>query len=228
MDALIASYGYALVPAATFLESIGLPLPSAVVLLYVGALASSSSMSVPLLLLLGAAGALLADTAWFVVGRRRGRSLVSLYCTITLGSHSCTTRTERFFRRFGLRTLLVSNFVPGLSTFAAPMAGLSGASFSRFFLYDGLGTLFFTGTLLLVGQGVGATGVDRIARELGRAGPYFTWSFIFVIGALIGFRLLRRLLRGPARLTIDVRHLANARGAARLEAAACNEPPSCA
>lgn len=189
----------ALVSLTTFLEFVGVPIPSAVMLLYVGAFASASSTSLLALAGAAAAGAVVADTVWFVVGRRRGRSLVRLYCTVTLGSRACTERTERFFRRLGPSALLFSKFVPGLSTFAAPMAGLSGIPLARFWTWDTIGSLLWGGAFLLAGRLVGASGFYVLTYEVDRAGPWLGWGAAVLVALALGFKVVRRLRHGSAR-----------------------------
>ena len=60
-------------------------------------------------------------------------------------------RTENVFVKYGIRTLLVSKFIPGLGVVATPLAGGSGASFSRFLLFESLGALIWITTYVFAG-----------------------------------------------------------------------------
>src|SRR5260370_40323528 len=90
-------HGYLLLAAITLGRFAGLPFPAAAVLIFVGALASATTLSTPGLVAAAALGAVLADTLWFGLGRRGGRGLIPVYRTPTLGSSAGVQDTERFF-----------------------------------------------------------------------------------------------------------------------------------
>ena len=199
MVEVIARHGAAAVFAGAFLEFVGLPVPSAPLLLYVGALAGSSPPGIPLLVVAAAAGAVLGDTIWFAVGSTHGERLVRLYCKLSLGSRACTQRTESFFRRLGLRSLLFAKFVPGLSTFAAPMAGRSGASVAGFWAWDAAGSIGWAGALILAGSLLGKGGVAAVRAGLDSAGSWITWLVLALAAGVLVFKVLRRLKHGAPR-----------------------------
>lgn len=124
-------------------EQAALPLPSIPLLLACGALARAGKMNLHLILLYGLAACLLADNVWFQLGRRRGTRILRFLCRISLEPDSCVRQTENAFHRFGMRSLLVSKFIPGLNAVAAPMAGRSGAPIGRFLIYDSLGVVLW-------------------------------------------------------------------------------------
>ena len=69
--------GYAIVPAAMFLESaafLGVLIPGDVILAVAGVYAARGEMSVPIVVVLGIVGALAGEMAGFLMGRRYGRS----------------------------------------------------------------------------------------------------------------------------------------------------------
>src|SRR2546425_12301375 len=96
------------------LEQLGLPVPAIPVLLAAGALAGSGQLSLALALLASIAAALLSDTLWFEIGRRKGVRVLKFLCRVSLEPDSCVRSTEQMFGRYGGRSLLVSKFVPGL------------------------------------------------------------------------------------------------------------------
>jgi membrane protein DedA with SNARE-associated domain len=97
------------------------------------------------------AGALAADIVWFCFGRRRGRRVLRFICRVSLEPDSCVRQTENAFMKYGLNTLLIAKFLPGLNAVAAPLAGDSGVGVARFLGLDSLGILIWSGTYLAVG-----------------------------------------------------------------------------
>lgn len=51
-----------------------------------------------------------------------------------------------------MRGVIVAKFIPGLSILAPPLAGSSGVRASRFFFFDGLGSLLYAGCFILLGN----------------------------------------------------------------------------
>jgi uncharacterized membrane protein YdjX (TVP38/TMEM64 family) len=97
------------------------------------------------------AAALIADAVWFQLGRSRGWRILKLLCRVSLEPDSCVRQTESAFIKYGLRSLLVSKFVPGLNAIAAPLAGASKSPYGRFFLYDAAGATIWIGAYFLLG-----------------------------------------------------------------------------
>jgi len=206
VEELFVKYGALAVFGGAFVEFIGLPFPSAILLLYVGALVETSLSHLGWLILLAAAGAVLADLIWYSVGRLQGERLLGLYCKVTLGSKSCTDRTRHFYLRFGVRSLLFAKFVPGFSTFAAPMAGHTRASLRQFLVWDLLGAVLWSAALLGAGHIFGRQWVGLITEEASRLSTGLSWAAIIGIAAVIVFKIVRRHRSGsanPDQLMVD-------------------------
>src|SRR6202140_3394053 len=144
-------HGYALLFLWIFAEQGALPLPSIPLLLACGALARDGRMNPAAVVPLGVAASLLADNIWFQLGRHRGTAVLRFLCRIALEPDSCVRLTEGAFLRYGSRSLLLAKFVPGLNAAAAPLAGISGMSLGRFWVFDTLGASIWIGTYLLIG-----------------------------------------------------------------------------
>jgi len=119
--------------AAVFAEQVGLPIPAVPVLLAAGALAGAGQMSLGMAVGLAVAACLVGDFIWYYLGRYRGRHVLNVLCRISLEPDSCVRRTETFFGRHGMWSLVLSNFIPGLGTVTPALAGLFGVSVERFF-----------------------------------------------------------------------------------------------
>jgi len=180
-------HGYLFLFAAVLVEQAGLPVPAVPVLLAMGALVGMGKFSLTTSVAVAVAACVIADVAWYYLGRRYGSSILRLVCRITLEPDSCVRRTENIFAREGSRTLLYAKFVPGLSTVAPPVAGLARLSLGRFLLWDGAGSLIWVTTSLVIGflfsrqleQVVEATrvlGARVIAAVVGALALYVIWK----------------------------------------------------
>ena len=152
-----------------FADQIGIPLPAVPALLAIGALAAVGKVNVGLALLSSVVASLLADTVWYALGRMRGSHVLRLLCKISLEPDSCVRRTEDVFLRYGVRSLIVAKFVPGLSTVAPPLAGMVGVGVPRFALYSALAALLWAATWGGLGYLAGDA-LQHVTDETGRLG----------------------------------------------------------
>jgi membrane protein DedA with SNARE-associated domain len=174
---------YAVVFAASLAENLGLPLPAWPVIVLGAAAAAQGRGSVLLVLLAALVAAVGADYAWFLFGRKRGRKVLRFMCAISLNPDSCVRKTEDTFHRQGLKSLLVSKFVPGLNTIAPPMAGMLKHSSTRFLMFDVTGALLWAGSAVAVGS----LWHHQVAAVLERASRFGHGAVAGVALALAGF-----------------------------------------
>ena len=149
----------------------------------------SGQLNPVLVVLSGMAACLIADNIWFQLGRRRGARILNFLCRIALEPDSCVRKTENAFSKYGVRSLLVAKFVPGLNAVAAPMAGSSGTTFGRFLWFDTLGVLIW----MLTYCGLGYVFSDQIET----VGLYAMRMGSGLIGLLVA--LLAVVDRGEVR-----------------------------
>jgi membrane protein DedA with SNARE-associated domain len=148
---LVERHGYALLFFWVLAEQAALPIPSAPLLVAVGALIRTGSLYALPAMACCLAGALTADIVWFSFGRTRGKRVLRFICRVSLEPDSCVRQTENAFMKYGLNTLLIAKFVPGLNTVAAPLAGDSGVRVARYLALDSLGIVMWSGAYLTVG-----------------------------------------------------------------------------
>jgi len=189
--AILLTYGYFLIFGWVLLEQIGLPLPATPVLLAAGALSATEHMSFAAALLAGTAACLIADTSWFLFGRKYGNFVLRLLCRFSLESTTCVRRTHDAFGKRGAYTLLFAKFFPGLSVVAPTVAGQTGMSLQRFFLFDLGGAVVWVGALLLSGRLFGDI-LDKDPRVLDWAGRFGGLLLVLGILGFLGSRIYRR------------------------------------
>jgi membrane protein DedA with SNARE-associated domain len=202
----VIRHGYAVLIAWVFAEQVGLPIPSMPILLAAGALAGRGHMNLATALALSVVAATAADSLWFQLGRVRGVRVLRWLCKISLEPDSCVRRTEDVFARRGVRTLIVSKFIPGLNTVAPPLAGVIGMRPWRFLVFDALGALLWAGSFLALGY-VFSNEIEAVAERAESTG---TWALIIVAGIIASYAVYkflsrRRFLRELriARISVD-------------------------
>src|SRR6266404_2273273 len=143
--------GYALLFFWVLAEQGALPIPSVPLLIAVGALVHTGRLSAAAAIASCVIGALAADSVWFHFGRSRGKRVLRFLCRVSLEPDSCVRKTENAFLKYGLNTLLIAKFIPGLNAVAAPLAGDSGIGVFRFLAVEALGVVIWSGAYIGVG-----------------------------------------------------------------------------
>jgi len=149
--ALLTEYGALGVFLVVLLVQLGLPIPVLPLLLLMGSLAMADPQLGLAALLLAIVASLLGDFVWYSAGRRYGHRILHLLCRISLSPDSCVRQSETNFNRWGVATLVISKFIPGLATLAPPLAGALGLRRSSFFIFSTAGAALWAGTWLVVG-----------------------------------------------------------------------------
>ena len=192
---ILLVYGYLLLFVWVLVEQLGLPLPATPILLAAGALSAEGRINFFLALFASMAGAVLADSTWFHVGRRYGHHVLRLLCKLSLEPTTCVRRTQDSFGRRGGGMLLFAKFVPGLGLLAPPVAGQNGMSLGPFLFFDAIGGGLWVTTLLLCGRLFG----DLIKRNPGLLHWVTRFSGALLLLGVAGF-FLARLIRRRAVL----------------------------
>lgn len=189
-----------------FADQIGIPVPAVPGLLAVGALAGAGKLNWALALVSSVCASLLADFIWYGIGKARGSHVLRLLCKISLEPDSCVRRTENVFFRYGVRSLIVAKFVPGLSTVAPPLAGMIGVGMPRFAAYSALAALLWAGTWGGLGYLAGDA-LQHVTDETGRLGQILGAVVAASVAVYVVVKWIqrRRFLRGLriARITQD-------------------------
>ncbi len=200
----LLEHGYSVLFLAVLAEQAGLPIPATPVLLGVGALVGLEKMSLAPALLLSLIASALSDSIWYWLGRRRGGSILRILCAISLEPESCVSTTRNMFSRLGSSAVVIAKFVPGLSTAAPPMAGMTLMPYWLFVAADGLGALLWAGVFLGLGW-IFRFQIEVIGEAVESFGSRAGLVMFLLLAAYIAFKFVqrRRFLRSlrVARIT---------------------------
>jgi membrane protein DedA with SNARE-associated domain len=177
---ILLRYGIAVIFGNVFLEQLGAPIPALPTLIVAGALVQGGRMHLGPVLAAALVASLLADTIWFLVGRWQGHRVLRTVCRLSLSPDSCVRGTEDLFERAGMPSLLYAKFVPGYNTIAPPLAGAMNKTLVSFLFWDGLGSLLWLGSGLLLGY-VFHHAVDQVLYHLENLG---FWAGVVLVAAL--------------------------------------------
>jgi membrane protein DedA with SNARE-associated domain len=118
-------------------------------------------------LVLAVLGAIAGDSCGSS-SRRFGARLLAL-CGLRSSPERCAEDRDTLFARFGLKSLLVTRFVPGLAALGPSLAGVAGYRRRHFAAFDAMGAVLWAGTALVLGVAFHRE-IDRLLLLMQAAG----------------------------------------------------------
>lgn len=152
---IIATYGiatYFILFLIIFMET-GLVftpfLPGDSLLFAAGAFAALNSLNIYVLLIVMTVAAILGDTANYWIGHFFGKKIIA-HPKIPIDEKHIK-ETQKFFQKYGGKTIIIGRFMPFVRTFAPFVAGIGSMSYGTFISYNILGGILWVGVATLAG-----------------------------------------------------------------------------
>ncbi|MDQ6630073.1 MAG: DedA family protein [Pseudomonadota bacterium] len=195
----VRDYGpwvYALLFAIIFVETglVVMPfLPGDSLLFVVGTMCAAGLMSLPLVLGLLWAAAVLGNQSNYAIGRHLGPRVFQWESSRWF-NRKAFDQAHAFYERHGSITIVAARFMPFLRTFAPFVAGVAQMTRRRFTLYDVLGGGLWIGSVTSAGYFFG--NIPWVKDNLDK----IIWSAILIPGllVLVGAWRARRKQRAAA------------------------------
>ena len=122
-------------------------LPGDSLLFVAGTLAGSGFLKISLLFFLLSIAAILGDSVNYWIGNYFGRKISSGKFV----KKEYLERTQEFYKKHGVKTIIFARFVPIIRTFAPFVAGLGKMDYKRFFLFNVIGGISWVAIFLYAG-----------------------------------------------------------------------------
>ena len=205
LDSLLAGvqsafehYGYLIVFVPILGESAGIPLPGETVLLVGGVAAARGIMSLPLVILVASAAAIVGDNLGYLVGRRGGRPLLFRYGRLLHVKDHQLAILDSFFEKHGGKTVFFGRWVLYLRAWAALFAGASRMHWRTFLFWNALGGIAWAATMGTIAY-VFAKSVERVSSIFGAAG----WVIAVFVGITVAIVITRMQRRSENRALVE-------------------------
>jgi membrane protein DedA with SNARE-associated domain len=152
VDSVLGRYGYAAVFSFVGIESLGIPLPGETMLIAAALYAGQSHrLSIVVVIVVAAAGAIIGDNIGFGLGHWGGYRLLMRYGRY-IRLHEGRVKLARYlFQRHGGKVVFFGRFISVLRTYAAFLAGTARMHWLRFLMFNAAG-----GIVWATGYGTGA------------------------------------------------------------------------
>jgi membrane-associated protein len=155
--AIVRTGGYVGLALLVFAESgllIGLFLPGDSLLFAAGLLAAGGIFDPDLLGITVVAAAILGDSVGYWFGKEVGERFLNRPDG-TFFKHEYIGRTQKFYRKYGARAVVLARFVPVVRTLAPILAGVGKMKYGRFLSYNALGGLAWGAGMIALGYTLG-------------------------------------------------------------------------
>ncbi len=167
-DELIRWGGYAVLVLIVFAETgllAGFFLPGDSLLVTAGLLAAvEGTLHLGLLNLLLSVAAILGDTTGYWIGYYLGPKIFSKEDSFFFHKDHLL-RTQKFYEKYGAKTIVIARFVPIVRTFAPTVAGVGKMRYRRFLLYNVAGGISWVAAMTSAGYFLGRS-IPNIEKQI--------------------------------------------------------------
>ena len=184
---LLATYGYLAVLLFVAIESTGIPFPGETMLLVAAIDAGTThQLSIVLVIVAAASGAILGDNLGFWVGREGGYRLLRRFGRYIRLEERRLKLGQYLFLKHGGKVVFFGRFVAVLRAWAAFLAGTNRMPWPRFLLFNAAGGIVWATFYGLGGYLLG----DNIHRLVGPLGIVLLVLAVLLI--IVGLIVVRR------------------------------------
>lgn len=204
--------GYWFVFIFMVVESSFVPFPSEVVVPPAAWLAtnadSHSQMSVPLIVVVATAGAMIGSLINYYLALWLGRPVVYKFANSRLGhffllNQAKVEKSERYFDEHGAASTFFGRLIPAVRQLISIPAGLARMQIGKFCLYTCLGAAVWNTALALLGAWLGnSVSQADLLDVIEKYNHYFTWAGLG-IGVLVLAYMLWNAFR-PKKATLKI------------------------
>jgi membrane-associated protein len=155
---LIQSGGLLLIGLIIFAESgmlLGFFMPGDTLLISAGVFAAQGKLPLAALLVVVALAAIVGDNVGYTIGRTSGPRLFHKPDGL-LFRQSYVQTSEKFFEKYGNKTMLLAHFVPVVRTFTPIVAGVGKMNRFQFVIFDAIGDTAWAVIVTMLGYWFGS------------------------------------------------------------------------
>jgi len=134
--------------------AVGFFLPGDSLLVVAGLFAAAGKMNIFVLLISLFIAGILGDLVGYLTGRRMGKTIFSRPKSRVFNPNHLI-KAQKFYEKYGGKTIILARFVPIVRTFAPIVAGAAQMPYRSFAFYNILGSFLWIFSMLLAGYFLG-------------------------------------------------------------------------
>ncbi|MBS3149428.1 DedA family protein [Candidatus Woesearchaeota archaeon] len=133
------------------LESMIAPIPSELVMPFIGFLVATNKLSLTLAIIFSSLGTLLGSLISYYIGKIYGDKFVRKFGKYILLEEAHLLWTEDFFKKHGEKTIFIGRFIPVVRHVISIPAGIGKMNLPKFIIYTLIGGTIWNSFLLFLG-----------------------------------------------------------------------------
>lgn len=134
---------------------VGFFFPGDTLLFSAGILAAAGQLPIVLTIAVIATAAIIGDNTGYHIGRKLGPRLFKKEDGLVFRK-DLIMKAEKFYEKWGTKTMLVAHFIPIVRSFAPVTAGAGKMDYKQFVIYDAIGDTAWAASITLLGYYVGS------------------------------------------------------------------------
>jgi membrane-associated protein len=134
---------------------VGFFFPGDTLLFSAGILAAADQLPIVWTIVVIAAAAIIGDNTGYHIGRKLGPRLFKKEDGLIFRKE-LIMKAEKFYEKYGTKTMLIAHFIPVVRSFAPVTAGAGKMNYKQFVIYDAIGDIAWAASITLLGYYVGS------------------------------------------------------------------------
>ncbi|MFQ3544929.1 VTT domain-containing protein [Halobacillus rhizosphaerae] len=151
----VNQYGYIVLFASLFLELMALPIPTELLMTYIGFLSFQGEMNLYAAILIAFLGSSAGMSLTYWIGQKVGITFFEKYGAKFHFGPERLHKTSRWFQKYGQKTIIFAYFIPGLRHLTGYFSGITKVSFKTYMVFAYTGALIWVGSFITIGQILG-------------------------------------------------------------------------
>lgn len=193
---LISDIGYIGVFTATLLEYACFPLPSEIILPFIGYLASIESITLPGAIFISSLSGILGSLFCYYIGYFGGKPALDFIISKYKGAGKPINSAKKWFDKYDKASVLLARLLPLARTYISIPAGIARMNVFVFILYSSIGIVIWNTLLISLGYYLGSnwTLVEYFIQEYTIAAGII---ILLALAVIIYMKFVRKKFSSP-------------------------------
>jgi membrane-associated protein len=146
---------------------VGFFFPGDTLLFSAGILAAAGVLPIWVTIAVIAGAAILGDNTGYHIGKHLGPRIFKKEDSLIFRK-DLILKAEKFYEKYGTKTMLIAHFIPVIRSFAPVTAGAGKMNYKQFVVYDAIGDIVWASLITLLGYYVGSRipGIEKLIEPV--------------------------------------------------------------
>jgi membrane protein DedA with SNARE-associated domain len=152
---VVTNYGYIAIFGLLALGIVGFPVPDEIVMIAAGYMCFLKAINIVVAFLVGFAGSLTGMIISYFIGLRLGQPLIEKFGKWIGLTPKRFNRVKGWYARFGMWTVMIGYFIPGIRHVTSYAAGINAMPFRKYIVIAVVSAITWTALFITIGYYTG-------------------------------------------------------------------------